>query len=154
MDERETYAAGGFWGDSGGFTNTFLLVPAFVDPTTRAPYQTAAPVCITDYGIVQCSGGTAICIAIFDAAALPANGRDMFSAVPGDPQPKRIFPISSTGGVLASLSAPWQRFDTGFVAIASTSYTTLTYASDTVFFSVRYAQARIGGFALGLGTSI
>lgn len=148
MDQREAYAAGGFWGDSGGFANTFLLIPAFVDPATRAPYsRKAGPVCITDYGIVQQPGGTGICIALFDTDAVPANGRDMFSATPGDANPKRIIPVTGGNGYIVSLPAPWHRFDTGFVAVVSTSYTTITYGSATTFFSVRYTQVKIGGYA-------
>lgn len=145
MDQREAYAAGGFWGDSGGYANTFLLVPAFVDPATNSPYTTnpakAGPVVITDYGIVQQPGGTGVCVMLFDATAVPANNRALFT----NPKPKRIIPLTGGNIFFESLCAPWEAFLSGFVAVVSTSYTSVVYASATTFFSVRYAQLFIGG---------
>lgn len=146
MDQGEAYAAGGFWADSGGYANTLLIVPKFTDPNTNKPYVAkAGPLVVTDYGIVQQPGGTGICVACFEATALPDNGRAMFSSVPGDPNPKRIFSIAGGGGFNLNLSVPWHRYDTGLAIIVSTSYTTITYASATSFLSVRVAQAYIGG---------
>ena len=144
MDQREKDSAGGFWADSGGYVNSLLLIPAFTGPLNK-PYTTAGPVVVLDYDIVQKPTGTGICVALFETTALPANGRAMFSGTPGDPNPKRIYPISGGGSIVLSLSAPWQRFDVGLGIVVSTSYDTVTYASAATFIAVRYAQAYVGG---------
>jgi len=146
MDQREAYSAGGFWADSGGYVNQLLVVPAFTDPATNKPYDAkTGPLVVLEYDIVQKPTGTGICVALFEATAIPANGRAMFSGSPGDPNPKRIYPISGGGSIVLSLSAPWQRFDTGLAIVVSTNYDTITYASQATFIAVRYAQAYVGG---------
>lgn len=147
MDQREKDSAGGFWGASDGYKNNYVLIPDFVDPAVNKPYSAemppkAGPVVITEYAITQQPGGTAICILVFDATTVPADGRAVFGV---SPAPKRIIPLTGGNQFFQSLNAPWERFDTGFVAIASKDYVTIQYASEKVFFAVRYCQNFIGG---------
>jgi hypothetical protein len=149
VDEASAFAGDSFWADNDGFGNSLVISSAkFTDPTTNAPFSDKlAPLIITDYGFVQEPGGTGICVAIFDVTVAPVDGSDMFPVDPALPRPKRIIPLTGGNAYLASLNAPWQKFFNGFVAIASTSYSKVTYASASSFLSVRYWQAYIGGMA-------
>ena len=148
MDEASAFAGDSFWADNGGFGNVLSIVPRFTDPHTNAPYVgKLASLIITDYGFMQDPGGTGICVALYDVAVAPVDGSDMFPVNLTLPRPKRIIALAGGGAYSGSLSAPWHKYFNGFVAIASSSYTTVAYASASSFLSVRYFQNYIGGLA-------
>ncbi len=146
MDIQGAYAGDTFEGNSDGYSNQLLLIPAFTAPGGNRGFQSPctapAPVIATQYRISQLPTGNAIVIAAFDVVAAPAVGGGLFA---GAAKPKFVVPITAGGLFWPAMNVPWDRYENGLCLLALTSWTTITLAAACVFFSVRYAQRDIGG---------